>query len=300
MSGCDVRVEDVRYAYPASAAASAFRSRAAREAGPARAGSGEALRGVSLAIRAGERVALLGPNGAGKTTLTRLLVALRRPSAGRVAVGDWDVASKRPDEMAHRVGYAFQHADQQLFARTIRDDVAFGPLRLGRGARAVPGVIEELGLAAAAGLHPYDVPPPTRKLVALAGVLAMEPELLVLDEPTAGLDPGQRARVAAALERRAAAGVTLLVVSHDLAFVAEAAERVVVMREGRIAEDRPARELLYDREALTVLGLRPPATVAVSEALGLRGRPVRADEVVRAMRGIRWREQMSEQLPDGK
>lgn len=268
MTGCDVRVEGARFSY----------------------GAAEALRGVDLAIGAGEQVALVGPNGAGKTTLTRLLVALRRPSEGRVTVGDWDVARRRPDEMAQRVGYAFQHADQQLFARTVADDVAFGPRCLGRRTTAVGPVLDELGLGAVARVHPYDVPAPVRKLVALAGVLAMEPRVLVLDEPTAGLDGAQRDRVIAALGRRAREGVTVLAVSHDLAFVAEACDRVVVMREGRIAADRPARELLYDREALTRLGLRPPATVEISGALGLQGRPVRTDEVVEAMRGIEWRE----------
>lgn len=272
MTGYGVRVEDVRFSY-----------------GPV-----EALRGVSLAIESGERLALVGPNGAGKTTLTRLLVALRRPAAGHVTVGDWDVARRRPDEMARRVGYAFQHADQQLFARTVRDDVAFGPRRLGRPGAPVEGVLDELGLMEVAGLHPYDVPAPVRKLIALAGVLAMEPGVLVLDEPTAGLDRAQGDRVVAALRRRSERGVTLLAVSHDLAFVAEMADRVVVMRQGRIADDRPVRELLYDRGALSRLGLRPPATVEISEALGLAGRPVRADEVVEGMRGIRWKQETSD------
>jgi ABC-type multidrug transport system ATPase subunit len=116
----------------------------------------------------------------------------------------------------------------------------------------------------------------------------------VLDEPTAGLDATQRGRVVAAVGRRAGSGVTLLAVSHDLAFVAEAADRVVAMREGRIVADRASRELLYDREALGTLGLRPPATVEVSTALGVTGRPLRMAEVVDALRGIRWREQTSQ------
>jgi energy-coupling factor transport system ATP-binding protein len=268
MSGWAVRVDGVRFAY----------------------GAAEALRGVSLAVDAGEQVALVGPNGAGKTTLTRLLVALRRPAAGRVTVGDWDVAKRRPDEMARRVGYAFQHADQQLFARSVREDVAFGPRRLGRSTAGVEAVLEELGLAALAGLHPYDVPPPARKLVALAGILAMEPGVLVLDEPTAGLDRAQRERVVAAVRRRAAAGVTVIAVSHDLAFVAETGDRVVAMREGRIVEDRPARALMYDRGALAKLGLKPPAPAEIGMELRLPGQPVRAAEVVEAMRGIRWKE----------
>ncbi len=268
MSGWDVSVEGVRFAY----------------------GDLEALRGVSLAIRGGEAVALLGPNGAGKTTLTRLLVALSRPAAGRVTVGDWDVARRRPDEMARRVGYVFQHADQQLFARSVRGDVAFGPRQLGRGAGAVEPVLEELGLTPVSEVHPYDLPPPVRKLVALAGVLVMEPGVLVLDEPSAGLDARQRERVITALRHRAAAGVTVLVVSHDVGFVAELAERVVVMREGRIAADRSARQLLYDRKALRDLGLRPPATVEIGMAFGLAGSPLRSTEVAEALRETSWTE----------
>lgn len=267
MSGWDLRIEDVRHSY----------------------GDVEALRGVSLAVHSGEPVALIGKNGAGKTTLTRLLVALIRPAAGRVAVGDWDVALKRPDEMAWRVGYVFQHADQQLFARTVREDVAFGPRRLGRPG-PVTAVLEELALAPYADVHPYDVPAPLRKLVALAGVLAMEPGVLILDEPTAGLDRSQRALVVAALRRRSAAGVTVLAVSHDLGFVAEIAERVLVMEGGRLAADRPAREFLYDQEALTRLELRPPATAEIGLALQLAGAPIRSAEVAAALRGVRWRQ----------
>ncbi len=106
--------------------------------------------------------------------------------------------------------------------------------------------------------------------------------MLVLDEPTAGLDRVQRDRVVGALRRRADAGTTVLVVSHDLAFVAETAERVVVMRDGRIAEDRPARELLYDRQALAALGLRPPADGGDRTGAGTLRAPVRAREVVEA------------------
>jgi energy-coupling factor transporter ATP-binding protein EcfA2 len=266
MSGCGVRLEDVRCAY----------------------GDLVALRGVTLELRSGEAVALLGPNGAGKTTLTRLLVALLRPLAGRVTVGDWDVARKRPDEMARRVGYVFQHADQQLFARSVLEDVAFGPRRLGRSAAPVAPVLDELGLSEVAAFHPYDVPPPVRKLVALAGVLVMEPQVLVLDEPTAGLDRRQRERVVAALRRRAGTGVTVLAVSHDLDFVCELAERVIVLNEGRVAADRPARELLYDRQTLRELELRPPAAVQIGTALRLPGAPIRAVEVADALRGAQW------------
>jgi energy-coupling factor transporter ATP-binding protein EcfA2 len=252
-------------------------------------GAAEALRGVSLEVTAGTALAVLGPNGAGKTTLTRMLIGLLRPRAGRVSVGDWDVAAKRPDEMALRVGYVFQHADQQLFERTVRRDVAFGPRCLGRSGAGVERALEELGLLAASDTHPYDLPAPQRKLVALAGVLAMEPGVLVLDEPTAGLDRAGRDRVIAALRRRTEEGVTAILVSHDLAFVAEVAERVVVLREGAVAADAPARRLLSDAAALAPLGLEPPPAAALGAALDLPGAPVRVEECAALLGGVRWR-----------
>jgi len=200
-------------------------------------GGGDVVRDVTLQVEAGESVALLGPNGAGKTTLTRMLMGLVRPRAGWVGVGDWDVSTRRPWELAARVGYAFQHADQQLFARTVRDDVVFGPRRLGKGEGRGDAVIADLGLSPHAGRHPYDLPAPMRKLVALAGVLAMQPSVLVLDEPTAGFDAELRARVVAALRARIAASVTVIAVSHDAGFVREVATREVTVEGGRVVND---------------------------------------------------------------
>ena len=214
-AGLPVVWEDVRFAYGAGVAA---------------------VRGVSLSIGAGDSVALVGPNGAGKTTLTRMVMGLVRPQAGRVTVGDWDVATRRPDQMAAWVGYVFQHADQQLFARSVSQDVAFGPRRLGRSEALVPQLLEELGLAVYAAVHPYDVPAPVRKVVALAGVLAMAPAVLILDEPTAGLDRAFRARIVDALARRGAAGVTIVGISHDRAFIEAIGRRVVTMTDGQIAD----------------------------------------------------------------
>jgi energy-coupling factor transport system ATP-binding protein len=198
-------------------------------------GGADVVDGVSLTVDAGEAVSLVGPNGAGKTTLARMVMALVRPREGRVRVGDWDVAARRPDEMAARVGYAFQHAERQLFARTVREDVAFGPRRLGREAGVVDAVLAELDLATLADWHPYDVSPPLRRRIALAGVLAMAPGVLLLDEPTAGFDRDDAALVVAALRRRHAAGVTLIVVTHDLALADAVTSRRVRLEAGRIS-----------------------------------------------------------------
>ncbi len=211
-------------------------------------GSAPVLDGVSLQVGAGEGVAILGANGAGKTTLSRLAMALLHPGAGRVVTAGYDTAGRRPEDLAVAAGYLFQNPEAQLFARTVRAEVAFGPERLGwspaRRREAVDGVLGELGLASVADHHPYDLPQPTRRLVALAAALVVTPKLLILDEPTAGLDRSARARVAEVVAARRAAGTAVLAVTHDLGFAAAVLDRAIVLGEGRVAHDCPLLELL--------------------------------------------------------
>lgn len=203
---------------------------------------------ISLRVEAGEGVALLGPNGAGKTTLTRLAMALRHPIEGRVMTAGRDTTHLRPEDLADVAGYLFQNPEAQLFARTVRAEIAFGPERMGwpatRITAAVNGVLSELGLASSAEHHPYDLPGPTRRLVALAAALVGAPLLLILDEPTAGLDRSARARVADVLLARRATGTAILAVTHDLGFAAGVLDRAVVLGEKRIVQDLPLMELL--------------------------------------------------------
>jgi energy-coupling factor transport system ATP-binding protein len=250
-------------------------------------GATPALEDVSFSVAPGERVAVLGRNGAGKSTIMRLVTGLLRPGAGTVLVGDWDTRGRRPEDLARRVGSVFQHADQQLFARTVREDVAFGPRALGLPAEEcatrAERAIAALDLFAVAHEHPYDIPPAYRKLAALAGALALEPVLLMLDEPTAGLDRALKVRLAAALADRAAAGIAQVVVTHDLAFAAEALDRALVLDRGRLAADAPLSELLVATSRLAPLGLAPPPVAALSAALRLPGTPVRIADAARAL-----------------
>jgi energy-coupling factor transport system ATP-binding protein len=250
-------------------------------------GAVPALEQLSFSIAPGERVALLGRNGAGKSTVVRLVAGIQQPHDGTVWVGDWDTRDCVPEQLAWRVGSLFQHADQQLFAPTVRDDVSFGPRALGVGVREVERrtdhALEDLDLTAHAAHHPYDLPPALRKLAALAGALALEPALLVLDEPTAGLDRALSARVIRALLERSAGGVALLVVTHDLTFAAEALERGLVLDRGRLACDEPLAGLLGAGPRLEPLGLSPPPVAALSAALDLPDRPVRAADAARAL-----------------
>src|SRR5207253_2332998 len=240
-------------------------------------GAVQVLADVSLALAPGERVALLGRNGAGKSTLARLVPGLARPGAGTVWVGDWDTRDHSPVVLARRVGSVFQHADQQLFARTLEDDVAFGPRALGFERSDVAGrvarALDALELGAQAREHPYDLPPALRKLAALAGALALEPALLVLDEPTAGLDRALRARVTRALLERAGragaggGGAALLVITHDLTFAAELLDRALVLDRGRLACDESLAGLLGAAARLETLGLLRPPVAELSTAL---------------------------------
>jgi energy-coupling factor transport system ATP-binding protein len=246
-----------------------------------------ALRDVSFTLAPGDTAALLGRNGAGKSTLVRLVTGLAQPAAGTVWVGDWETRGRWPEQLAHRVGSVFQHADQQLFARTVREDVGFGPRMLGfdpaRCERLTRNAIDLLDLTAVADEHPYDLPPPLRKLAALAGALALEPEVLVLDEPTAGLDRELRARVADAVDEQAAAGAAVLVVTHDLGFATESLARALVLDAGRLVVDAPLAALVSAPERLAPLGLVPPPLAELSRALGLPATALRAREIAPAL-----------------
>ncbi|HWA40013.1 MAG TPA: ABC transporter ATP-binding protein [Gemmatimonadales bacterium] len=211
-------------------------------------GTNQVLRDCSLRAGAGESVALFGANGAGKSTILRLCLALLHPAAGRVRVAGIDTAGLAPEDLAGAVGYLFQRPEDQLVRTTVLREVGYGPERLGwapgRIEEAVRAVLERCGLADQADTHPYDLPLPKRRLVALASVLVMEPKVLLLDEPTALLDRHGRALVAEVVRERAAAGCTVLAVVHDPAFAIEALDRAVALahQHGSALIEAEARE----------------------------------------------------------
>ena len=238
-------------------------------------GGVRALDGVDLGIGAGERVALIGQNGSGKTTLVRHLNGLLQPSEGRVTVDGMDAARLTVAQLASRVGLVFQDPDRQIFAGSVRSEVEFGPRNLGRSGDAlhdaVSAALDATGLAGDERTNPYDLGQSRRKLLALASVLAMRTPVLVLDEPTTGQDARGVDRVRGVVEAVAAEGRTVVAISHDMRFVAETFERVVVMRAGRVILDgAPASVFAADAwEALRSTYLEPPLAAIVGERLGL-------------------------------
>ena len=207
----------------------------------------QALFGVDLHVHRGERVALLGPNGAGKTTLVLHLNGILTAGAGSVSVSGLSVEKDHLQEIRRRVGVVFQDPDDQLFLGSVRQDVAFGPANLGlRGAaldRRVMAALEQVGMAAYADRPPHHLSFGQRRRVAVATVLAMEPEILVLDEPSSNLDPASRRELAEILR---SLDVTVLMVTHDLPYALELCPRAVVLSDGTIVADGPTREVLTD------------------------------------------------------
>lgn len=215
-----------------------------------------ALRDVSLGIAPGEKVALLGPNGAGKSTLILHLNGILRGQAGLVRVSGMEVDDRMLGRVRAAVGLVFQNPDDQLFSPTVFDDVAFGPIYQGLKAAEVRARVDEalaaVGMAAYRERVSHHLSTGEKKRIAIATVLSMRPEILVLDEPTAGLDPRARRGL---IKLLTALPQTMLIATHDIRMVLEFVPRAVVMDAGQVVADGPAAELLADAALLEAHGL---------------------------------------------
>jgi cobalt transport protein ATP-binding subunit len=219
----------------------------------------QALRNVSLMIQPGEKVALVGPNGAGKSTLILHLNGLLTASGGRVRVCDLEVKKENFQRVRAMIGLVFQTPDDQLFSPRVYDDVAFGPLYQGLPPEAVDARVDEA--LSAVHMHAYThrvshhLSVGEKKRIAIATVLSMHPEVLVLDEPTAGLDPRARRSLINLLRELP---LTMLASTHDMLIVRELFPRMVILDEGRLVADGPTERLMEDAALLEAHGLERP------------------------------------------
>jgi cobalt/nickel transport system ATP-binding protein len=231
-----------------------------------------ALRGVELHVEHGERVALLGPNGAGKTTFMLHLNGLMQGQGG-LEVAGLEVGQDDPHELRARVGLVFQDPDDQLFMPTVGEDVAFGPLNMAleraEVAERVAEALDAVRMRHVAERAPFQLSMGERRRVAIATVLAMRPALLVLDEPSANLDPRARRELLDVLAR---IDRTMLVTTHDLPLAAELCERAVILAGGVVVGDGPCHEILADHELLAAHDLELPAGFDL-DRIELRARP---------------------------
>jgi energy-coupling factor transport system ATP-binding protein len=232
-----------------------------------------ALRDISLTIGPGECVALIGQNGAGKTTLARQLNGLLQPTSGTVLIGDWDTREHTVAQLARRVGYVFQHPEHQLFKRTVRDEVSFGPRNLGLEPQRVEQLTEAaLTATLLSGLidqHPHDLMPALRKRVALASVLAMDTPILVLDEPTMGQDAIGLQLIGSLLAQLKAAGRTVVVISHDIDFCADYCDRLLALSGGAVLLDGPPATVFARPDLLAQTAVELPQLTRLAERLRL-------------------------------
>lgn len=245
-----------------------------------------ALRNVSLTVRRGEFLGLAGHTGSGKSTLVQHLNGLIRPQEGSVCALGLDLSSKKDAAAVKaKVGVVFQYPERQLFAETVARDVAFGPRNLGlpedEVARRVASSLARVGLdlAAMGDKSPFELSGGQQRRVAFAGVLAMEPEVLVLDEPMAGLDPAARGDFLGLIDRLHREGLTVVMVSHSMDDLANCCDRIVVMNEGAVfAEGTPAQVFAHADE-LKSIGLGVPAAQRMALALAKAGVPLRRDRL---------------------
>lgn len=245
----------------------------------------KALDDVSLTINDGEFIGLIGHTGSGKSTLVQHLNGLMRPDGGSVIVDGMDISDKNTDlrEVRRRVGLVFQYPEHQLFEESVRKDVSFGPRNLGcdedeierrvRDACAQVGLGEDM-----LDKSPFDMSGGQKRRVAIAGVLAMQPKVLVLDEPTAGLDPRGRSELIALIRQlHEDAGNTIVMVSHSMDDIASLAQRIIVMNKGRVAMDGTPREVFSHPKELLDMHLGVPAAARLAMALRERGYDIPGD-----------------------
>ena len=233
-------------------------------------GSAPILKGVSFTIRDGEFVAFVGTNGAGKSTTMRLMNGLLKPDAGQVLIDDVPTSDLRTSELARRVGFLFQNPDSQICCNTVREELLFGFKALGLDGpdadSRVDAIVEEFAFV------PDDDPVllnrGARQLLALASIVVLAPPVVVLDEPTTGLDYCECVKVMDIIRRIHERGTTVVMVCHDMEVVADYAARCIVMSGGEVVDDAPTFDVLRNRETLERASLVPPQIVELSLELG--------------------------------
>lgn len=249
-----IRVEEVYFTYPSGT---------------------EALKGVTLEIHDEEFVALIGENGAGKSTLVKHFNGLLKPTRGEVHVDGVNTRKASVAELSRNVGLVFQNPDHQLFCETVEEEIAFALRNFGYKeeviAERMAQTLELLDLAKYRKTSPFMLSGGERKRVALAAVLAWDPKVVVLDEPTIGQDYAQKEKLRQFVTQLNARGRTVVMVTHDVEFVADCAPRVVVMSAGKIVADGPAREILTDSEVLLKASIIPPQIAQILSEMSYLG-----------------------------
>ena len=236
-----------------------------------------ALKNINMEIYKGQKVAIMGPNGAGKSTLFSHFNGLTEPTSGHVEVDGKAIKYDRDTllEVRQKVGIVFQDPNDQLFAPTVKEDVAFGPMNLGLDYEEVERRVDEaltmVGMEQYMDKTPHHLSGGQQKRVAIAGIIAMRPEIMILDEPTAGLDPEGVEKVLSILNELNNEGMSIVISSHDIEMVNEFAEKIFVLNEGEILESGDKNEIFSNKELLKTANLKAPITTEILYTLKEKG-----------------------------
>ena len=239
---------------------------------------------VSIDIKGGENVAIVGQNGAGKTTTVKMINGLLRPTKGDVLVGDMNTKDYTTAQVSRIVGYVFQNPDDQIFHATVEEEVRFGPknmkLSMEEEDSRVEDALKITGMDIYRGENPMNLPLSVRKFVTIAAVISMGTEILIFDEPTAGQDIDGNRRLSQILKTMQARGKTIITISHDMEFVAENFDRVIIMAKKKVVKEGTPEEIFWDLEALDYAMLKQPYVSRVCKALGIEKKIIHIDDAV--------------------
>lgn len=231
-----------------------------------------AVENISMSFEKGEKVAIIGQNGAGKTTTVKLMNGLLKPSKGEVLVDGESTAGKTTASIARKVGYVFQNPDDQIFQDTIYKEIAFGLKNRNLSKEEIDRKVKEAakmcGLNGCLEEHPYNLSYSKRKFITIAAIVAMDPQVLILDEPTAGQDRRSTELLGEIMNRLTEQNKTVITITHDMEFVVKEFRRVIVMAEKRKRKDASPREIFWNMELLKLSNLKQPYICRLAGALG--------------------------------
>lgn len=246
-----------------------------------------AVNDLNLSIEKGENVAIVGQNGAGKTTTVKLFNALHYPTKGDVIIGDMNTKDYTTAQVSRKVGYVFQNPDDQIFHSTVLEEIQFGPKMMKLPENKQKALVKEAlaltGLGKFQNENPYNLPLSVRKFVTIAAIIAMDCDVMIFDEPTAGQDYIGNKRLSWIIKKLSEKGKTLITISHDMVFVADNFERVVVMCKKRKIADGSPKEIFWNQPVLDEAMLKQPYVSNICNRLGVGDNVISMDEAVDAI-----------------
>ena len=262
-----IEVKDLTFAYPKS--------------------NNNALEHISVIIEKGEKVAIIGQNGAGKSTMVKTIDNIYKPTTGQIIIDGKDTAKMTTAQTAKMVGYVFQNPNDQIFNDNVVKEIEYvlryWKLPEEEIIKRREEVLDITGIRPYIDIHPFDIPLPIRKFLTVAVVLAVDPDYVILDEPTAGQDNWGRNQLKIVMDYLQAKGKAIITISHDMEFVAENFNRVIVMAHKNIIADDDRRKIFYQQDILKDAKVKPPVSAQITQALGLSGNILNMDELVRAL-----------------